>query len=187
MAAPDPAVDNLKNHFLVALSGAPLSGDYFAGSLSLLIDHNDDGTFGLMINRPVDISIGALLPDLADCTDCPVFEGGPVEQDHLFFLHSSDRCYPETVRVSDDICLTTSAALIDDLAHDRGPRLRMAVLGYAGWGHHQLEQELARSTWLLTPTRSDIVFTAPVAERRAMAGQLLGVDVNLISPGAGHD
>ena len=73
------------------------------------------------------------------------------------------------------------------MRHDAGPAQIVALLGYAGWGAEQLEQELAQTIWLLTPTDADIVFTTPMAERRSRAAAILGVDFNLINRAAGHD
>jgi putative transcriptional regulator len=63
----------------------------------------------------------------------------------------------------------------------------MGLLGYAGWGPLQLERELGENTWLLTPSEQDILFRVPAPERANAAAQLLGVDLNLIAPRAGHD
>ena len=185
------------DHFLVALSGTGLAQDYFHDSISLLVEHNADGAFGLVINRPLDTSLAELLPGFATAgakhqlagqrAACRVLEGGPVEPNRLFFLHSAEREYPGTLKVNADIYLSTATELVEELRHDAGPAQIVALLGYAGWGAEQLEQELAQTIWLLTPTDADIVFTTPMAERRSRAAAILGVDLNLINRAAGHD
>jgi putative transcriptional regulator len=185
------------DHFLVALSGTGLVQDYFHDSISLLVEHNAEGAFGLVINRPLDTSLAELLPGFApqgdakqaapQASECPVLEGGPVEPNRLFFLHSAEREYPGTLKVNADIYLSTATELIEELRLGVGPAQIIALLGYAGWGAEQLEQELAENVWLLTPTHPDILFKAPMAKRRSRAAALLGVDLNLINTAAGHD
>jgi putative transcriptional regulator len=186
----------------VAVPGAFQAGDYFDGTVSLLIDHSPEGAFGLMINRPLSKPLSELLVDVPQNLYCPVFEGGPVEGDRLFFLHSGERQYPGTLKLSDDIHLTASDELIEDLIRGQSPIHINAYLGYAGWAAAQLERELLEgvlvegelfygklreSAWLLTPSSAHIVFTAPVAERRTQAAALLGIDLHLANWSAGHD
>lgn len=189
--------DNFSNQFLVAVPRAFQAGDYFDGSVSLLIDHSPQGAFGLMINRPLNKPLCELLADVPRDLYCPVFEGGPVEGDRLFFLHSGERQYPGTLKLSDDIHLTACDELIEDLIRGQSPSHINAYLGYAGWAAAQLERELfegvlldgklRESAWLLTPSSAHIVFTAPVAERRTQAAALLGIDLLLANWTAGHD
>jgi putative transcriptional regulator len=176
---------SFKNQFLIALNS--LSGDYFAQSITLLVDHNENGAFGLMINRPLKQDIGAIFPGLPDHIQCPLLEGGPVEQDKLFFLHRSDLTFESTFAVSPDISLTTSQDLVDNLHEGDMPDALVAILGYAGWGAEQLEQELGENTWLLTPASAEIVFDIEIEKRAAVAANQLGVDLNLIATNPGHD
>ena len=168
-----------KNQFLIALKS--LSGDYFEHSITLLVDHNQNGAFGLMINRPLEQDIHAVFPDIPEDIQCPLFEGGPVEQDKLFFLHKSDHVFESTFAVSPDISLTTSRDLIDSLHRGETPVPLLAILGYAGWGAEQLERELGENSWLLAPASPAIVFDTDVPHRAARAAAQLGVDLNLIA------
>jgi len=183
----DVDANSFTNHFLVALNGVGLAADYFCDSISLLVDHNQAGAFGLVINRPLPMTLAELLPGFENQTACPVFEGGPVERDRLFFLHSAERQYSGSLKISAAIYLSTSTDLIEDLKSGNSPDHIMALLGYAGWGAAQLEREIAETIWLLTPTNADIVFNSPISERRNRAAALLGFDLNLINPAAGHD
>lgn len=176
---------SFKNQFLIALNS--LSSDYFEHSITLLVDHNENGAFGLMINRPLKQDITALFPDLPDNVQCPLLEGGPVEQDKLFFLHRSDQTFDSTFAVSPDISLTTSGDLVDKLHRGDMPMPMLAILGYAGWGAEQLEQELGENTWLLAPASADIVFDVEIGKRATRAAAQLGVDLNLIATNPGHD
>lgn len=162
-------------------------GDYFANSVSLLVDHNDEGAFGLIINRPLKTRLSELLPDIGSESDCHVLEGGPVDQNRIFFLHEGGPEFESTFKVSDAIYLTTSADFIERMKAGEAPRRTLAVLGYAGWGAQQLETEIAENVWLLAPADVGIVFDVPFEDRVSAAAATLGVDVNLIPPQAGHD
>jgi len=164
-----------------------MKGDYFQNTVSLLLDHNNQGAFGLIINQPLDHSIGDVFPELEGQSDCPLLEGGPVEQDRIFFLHPTGTRYESTLQISDEVSLTTSEDFVDALKAGTAPINTLALLGYAGWGAEQLEQELAANVWLLSPASGHIVFEVPYAERPSAAARMLGIDLNLISPDAGHD
>lgn len=177
--------NNFSNQFLIGLPG--LQGDYFRNTLSLLIDHSEEGSFGLVINRPLDVELDKLFPefDLSNIS-CAVVDGGPVQGDKAFFLHESEYNYASTLDVSDQIQLTTSTDLLEDLASGNGPTKLLIVLGYAGWGAGQLEHELSENVWLLVPGNDTIVFDTPFDQRAKVAAKTIGVDINLISPTPGH-
>ena len=178
-------LENFSNQFLVALT--TLSGDYFQKTLTLLIDHSDKGAFGLVINRPLEHSIFDVFPDLPAHIECPLLEGGPVEQDKMFFLHGGDEQFESTLQIEPGLNITTSRDLVDALHEGKQPTPMIGLLGYAGWGPQQLEGELGDNTWLLTPSSKKILFQTPNDEKAAAAAQLLGVDLNLIASRAGHD
>ncbi len=178
-------LESFSNQFLVALT--TLSGDYFQKTLTLLIDHSEKGAFGLVVNRPLEHSIFDVFPDLPAHINCPLLEGGPVEQDKMFFLHGGENVYESSLSVGPDLSLTTSRDLLDALHQGHQPTPMIGLLGYAGWGPGQLERELGENTWLLTPSDRDILFQTPMEEKAPAAAKLLGVDLNLIAPRAGHD
>ena len=159
-----------------------LSGDYFQDTVSLLVDHNDDGAFGLVINRPLDATISDVFPQIGGRFDCPVLEGGPVQQDSIFFLHEGGREFQSTYRVSDEIYLTTSRDFVESMSKGEAPLRTLAIAGYAGWGSLQLENEISNNLWLLVPANATIVFDTPFPDRAAAAARILGIDLNLISP-----
>lgn len=179
------AEQSFRNQFLVAL--ASLKGDYFEDAVSLLVEHNDEGAFGLIINRPLKTGLVELFPEVEGKFNCPVMEGGPVEQNRVFFLHEPVSQYESTLMVSDDIALTTSADFIDAMKAGTAPARTLAILGYAGWGAQQLEGEIAENVWLLSPVNAKVLFEIPFEDRSRAAADTLGIDLNLIPPSAGHD
>ena len=187
-APPDKAVtrSSLKNHFLIALRD--LREDYFSSTVIYIIEHTDEGAFGMVINRPVELDFCDLFANIPGASECllPVLDGGPVGKDRVFFLHGSDFNYQYTQAVSDEISLTTSLDIVYDLAAGEGPTRVLTLLGYAGWDSGQLELELAENVWLVSPANSEIVFDVPYEMRPESAAGLLGVDLHLLSTNAGH-
>jgi putative transcriptional regulator len=165
-----------------------MQGDYFSHTVTLLIEHNRDGAFGLVINKPLDLNLAELLGDqIAQCPpDITVLESGPVEQNRLFFLHTTETLFESSVGIADKLALTTSLDVLDAASEDRGPARLLAGLGYAGWSGGQLENEILADVWLVVPYLTDIVFNVPFDERPEAAARSIGVDLNLISPTPGH-
>jgi putative transcriptional regulator len=162
-APPDHSdVASLAGQLLVA---APTIGDpRFAHTVILMVRHNQEGAFGIVINRPVgERSIATLLEaagdnDPAVTGTIRVFAGGPVEPEIGFVLHSAEYRRAETVDVDGHVAMTASRQTLRDIGHHQGPEKSLFALGYAGWGPGQLETELARHDWFTTPEEPKLVF-----------------------------
>jgi putative transcriptional regulator len=185
---------NLTHQFLIAMPGM-LDG-HFAGSVVYLCEHNDRGALGLVINKPTDITLGALfekvdltLPDEALAAQ-PVFFGGPVQTERGFVLHEPQAddasAFASTLAVPDGLAMTTSKDVLESIAAGHGPQRLLVTLGYSGWGAGQLEDEIGRNGWLTVPADPALVFDTPVEQRYQRAMQLLGVDPRMLSQEAGH-
>ena len=177
---------SLSGQLLVSLP--TIQGDYFSHTVTLLIEHNRNGAFGLVINKTLDADLAALLGNqVARCpSDITVLESGPVEQNRLFFLHTTEAMFEGSIGIADKFALTTSLDILDAISEQRGPDNILAGLGYAGWSGGQLENEIQADVWLVTPYQRDIVFNVPFTERPEAAAKSIGVDLNLISPTPGH-
>ena len=175
-----------RGNFLVALPG--LQGDFFQRTITLLIDHSSSGALGLVINKAADINLSDLVSDDFDLAsvELPVLLGGPVEQDHLYFLHSTEKSYTDSYCINKDVTLTTSKELLDDLSKGHAPEHVVALMGYAGWAADQLEHEVGRGVWLIAPFDKDVIFATPLEERPLFAAKKMGVDLNLIVGDTGH-
>jgi len=176
---------SFKNQFLIALHA--LKGDYFEDTISLILDHNEDGAFGLILNRPLENRIEELFTNLTLPIACPVFAGGPVDQSRVFFLHPSGANFEGSMDIGSGIALTTSPDIITAMEEGTAPENLIAFLGYSGWGAAQLEHELADNTWLMTPSINEIVFSTPCEQKASKAALSLGIDLNLMPTKAGHD
>lgn len=166
----------------------------FAGAVVLVCHHDSEGCMGLIINRQQDISVHDVLDDLdishqklTQDTSPLVFEGGPVGVFRGFILHDSWHIYESTMQISDEFHLTSSRDVLEQLAQGEGPEHYMFILGYAGWGAGQLEQELANNDWLIAPASHHIVFQEPPDQRWAFGARCMGIDHrNQLSEQIGH-
>jgi len=180
----------LNHQFLIAMPA--LTDPNFAQTVVYISEHNPSGALGLVINRPLNLSLGQLLEHLQIATDrpdlaaMPVFHGGPVQPEQGFVLHSPVGHWGATLRVTERIGITTSRDILQATARGEGPESLLVTLGYAGWGPGQLEQELVENAWLSGPADFDILFHTPSERRWLAAAALLGIDLNLLSTDAGH-
>ena len=147
------------------LIAAPTIGDpRFAHAVVLMVRHDKEGAFGIVINRPVgERSIADLLEATGkDDTEVAgivrVFAGGPVQPELGFVVHSAEYRRTETVDVDGRVAMTASRQILLDIGHSQGPEKALFALGYAGWGPGQLEGELARNSWFTTPEEPKLVF-----------------------------
>ena len=182
-------IESLKNHFLMAMPS--LNEGFFAGSLTYICEHNESGAMGIVVNQPLAMNLDQILEhlDIPHTPKAPapaILAGGPVQSDHGFVLHNGGSAWDSTLQVASDIWLTTSQDVLAAIGKDMGPPQHLIALGYAGWGAGQLEEELARNSWLTVPASTDILFAVPCADRLQAAGQCLGIDIRLLSSAAGH-
>ena len=183
-------VHYFERQMLIAMPGM-VDGN-FAGSVTLMCQHNDEGAIGITINRLSDYTLGEILGQLQlDCGDegvrnLPVLEGGPVSPDRGFVLHTPVKGYESSLQVNDDIMVTTSRDVLSDIAEGKGPGKFIVALGYAGWGGGQLENEMLSNAWLSVSADTDIVFDLPVPSRFDEALNRLGVRIDMLHSEAGH-
>ena len=181
---------DLTNQFLLAMP--QLQDQNFSHTITLVCEHNDEGAFGIIINRPTDFTLGELLQQLDLIEDAdqfretPVYGGGPVQVEHGFVIHKPAGNWQHSLIIQDDLALTTSRDILEAIANDEGPEQAMIALGYAGWGAGQLEEELAQNAWLTTPASDDILFELPAEQRWKTAATRMGIDLSLLSGDAGH-
>ena len=181
---------NLTHHFLIAMPS--MADPYFAKSLTYVCEHNDQGALGVVVNRPIDMTLQALFERLSltlkhkDLSDAPIYFGGPVQTDRGFVLHEPAGNWQSTLRVRDAIGLTTSKDILEAVGRGEGPQKLLVTLGYAGWSAGQLEHELGQNAWLTVEAKDAIIFDLPSEERLPAAMELLGVDYARLADSAGH-
>lgn len=176
----------LAGHFLI--SEIDLMDPNFYRTVVLLLTHDADGAFGLVVNRPSDHSLGEVIEGVEDtpASTIPVFIGGPVQMDSLFALHKDpnrEEAVPGISKIVEGVTFEPATrSLVEYLAGewssipgDERPTVRLYA-GYSGWGPGQLESELKRNSWVVLKASEKIVFdpdpTASWAEAFAGKGPL---------------
>ena len=180
----------LTNQFLVAMPG--MTDPNFAQTVTLVCEHGPQGALGIVVNRPLEMTFGDVFAQLGlDATRArvggdPVLQGGPVQTDRGFVLHSPGPRWDSTLPVSERLHLTTSRDILEALARGEGPAAAVIALGYAGWDAGQLEAEVAQNAWLTVPADEQVLFATALDERWEAASALLGVNLLHLSSDAGH-
>ena len=184
------ATANFTDHFLIAMPG--MVDPNFAHTLTYVCEHNSDGALGIVVNKPIDMTLAALFEqieiaaDAGTLGDSQVHFGGPVQVDRGFVLHRPLGSWQSTLAISDDLGLTTSKDVLEALGRGEGPADVLVSLGYAGWSAGQLESEIAQNAWLTVEADPDVLFDTPAEERLPAAMKLLGIDFSRLSGAAGH-
>lgn len=169
----------------------------FTRSVVLMIEHNDRGSFGLLVNQPYGLSASELLDslDMDWCGDEDevVWRGGPVQPNTGWILHepvkgvrsdSDDPGESGSVLVRPDLALSTAPHILRTLGRHPPARMRL-LLGYSGWGPGQLAGEMARGSWLHADLDLEILFHTPADEMWARALRTLGIEPEAVVQGFG--
>jgi len=181
---------NLTHHFLIAMPG--MVDPYFSKTLTFICEHNDKGALGLVVNKPIDVTLGNLFEQV----DIPlqdealsgqsVYFGGPVQIDRGFVLHEPQGAWHSSLKVGSDIALTTSKDILEAIAKGEGPRRQLVTLGYAGWSAGQLEEEIKKNGWLTVEADAELIFGLSAEQRLTAAMGKLGLNFGNLSDQAGH-
>lgn len=150
-----------RGSFLIA--NPRLHDPNFARTVVLICEYNEGGAFGLIVNRTSSVSISEVLHDDAHAAEKKdkVFTGGPVQKNHLLYLHSD---YSLTNNGSKEIC--KGAYLGGDANYLRGLLLNKSkedislrlYMGSSGWGAGQLDEELKINSWIVCPANESFIF-----------------------------
>lgn len=146
----------------------------FMRSVVFVCEHQPEGSFGFVLNRPYDQAVGLLIQDLEGC-EWPVYFGGPVQTDTLHFLHTRPDLLGGT-EITDGICWggtfedLVSAIHLEQIA----PHEVRFYLGYSGWAEGQLANELNEKSWLVTHGNQKLVFQENTQQIWPLALQQMG-------------
>ncbi|MGI9547189.1 MAG: YqgE/AlgH family protein [Flavobacteriaceae bacterium] len=139
---------------ILLIAEPTLTGDVsFNRSVVLLAEHNDEGSVGFILNKPLDYSISDLITEIN--VPLQVFNGGPVEQDNLYFIHKVPERIDNSVEISDGIYWGGDFDMTIELINqgvitDKDIRF---FLGYSGWASLQLDEELMSKSWIVVPNQ----------------------------------
>lgn len=179
-----------RHSLLIAMPS--LQDGFFDRSVVYVCAHSAAGAMGIVINQSMpDIGFGELLAQLKVPQSPLIAEpivhfGGPVETGRGFVLHSTDFMREDTVRITDDLCITGTVDILQAIASGRGPQRSIFALGYAGWSAGQLEEEIQANAWLTVPADDDLIFSTALDNKWEKALSRLGIDPLTLSIEAGH-
>ena len=192
-----------RGHLLIAMPG--LNALPFDHSVIYLCQHDAEHAMGLILNQPIQgLRLARILKELGlrnedeSASAFPIFNGGPVQNDRGFVLHSLDyRLDDITVDLdgppirtrrgeTQGLGLTISRDILIDLAGGAGPEHTLIALGYAGWGPGQLEDEIGRNAWLVAPATQALIFMDAPEQLWSAAVASLGVAPGRLSGAAGR-
>lgn len=185
-----PEQGYLTGQLLIAMPS--MRDSRFARTVVYICAHNAEGAMGLVINRLVG---SATFPDLLSqlgietetvAEEIRVHFGGPVESGRGFVLHSGDYSHESTLQVAEQVALTATVDILQDIAAGQGPQMSLLALGYAGWGPGQLDAEIQANGWLHVAPDESLVFGDDLDTKWDRAIAKLGFDVSLLSTEAGH-
>ncbi len=182
---------SLIGQVLIAMPG--MGDPRFEHSVVFMCAHSEDGAMGLIVNKPVggEASLAQLLTDLdlpsPPARDLPLYFGGPVDPGRGFVLHSSDFASDEgTQEVSDDVSMTATVDILEEIARGEGPDRAILALGYAGWGPGQIESEIVSNGWLTGIVSTQLLFECHDDDKWRAAMADLGIDPLTLSMASGR-
>jgi putative transcriptional regulator len=178
----------LSGQFLLAMPG--IGDPRFEKAVIAMCSHDEAGALGIGLGRLIPrIGFHDVLRQLdidpGVAPDAPIHAGGPVEPQRGFILHSLDWGGKETVQVGRRWALSATLDVLRAIAAGKGPGRWVAALGYAGWGAGQLEAEMQRHGWFVTPCTEQLLYDTDVGARWSAAFQSAGIDPRLLATESG--
>ena len=185
-------LSGLTDHFLIA--SPALQDGLFSRSVVYVCAHGDQGALGVVINKPSPLKMEHLFRSIHKetppmFTDSWLLYGGPIHAMRSFMIHTPVGNWQSSFYVNDKIAVPTPPDIVESLSQQKTlPFKSLATLGCSGWASGQLEEEIARNDWIITPAFSEIIFDLPIAKRYDAALQSIAPSIhsyNLISS-VGH-
>ncbi len=180
----------LKGHFLIAIPGLP--DPNFAETVTCMCEHNESGALGFIINRIHPLLTGKeLFDDLEIKSEeyvntIPVHLGGPVQPGSVFVLHGEPFNWYGCMNITPSLALSNTRDILEAIAMGKGPESFLILLGCAGWGALQLDNEIMDNAWLTCPISEEIIFKTDIDMRWEQAMMHMGVNPGNFSNTAGH-
>ena len=157
--------NSVKDHFLIATE--KMKDNRFEKTVIIMFESDNDGAWGLVVNKRLGIMPIALLIDPSLSTskererlykiNIPIFWGGPVDAKEIFILHSTEY-QSDTTRNYGNISVSQDYNILFDIAENKGPEKSLIIFGYSGWGSGQLEGEMERDHWILSDIDLNLIF-----------------------------
>lgn len=147
----------------ILISEPFLQDAYFQRSVVLLVEHNTQGSMGLVLNKKTDLVVNTFFPELEKYPEIPIYLGGPVSANRLFFIHSlGDLIVPDSVKIKDHLYFDGDFDALKRYIQN-GHSIEGKVkffLGYSGWTEGQLGNEINKNSWVVSHAAKENVLLA---------------------------
>jgi putative transcriptional regulator len=149
---------------ILLISDPFLKDPNFLRTVVLLCEHQNEGSFGFVLNKPMGITLEDVMPE-AQGINIPLLEGGPVQKDSLHFLHRRPDLISDSVEVLDHIYWGGNFTKVISLLQQKElqPDEIRFFIGYSGWGEQQLQGELDEKSWIIRQANPQLVFHTEAA------------------------
>jgi putative transcriptional regulator len=177
------ALNKLKPKKGMLLIAEPFMDDpYFKRSVVLLTEYSEDGSFGFMLNKPLEIKINEVMEDFPPF-DAPIFMGGPVQSDSLFYIHTQGEIIKNSMKIADNLYWSGNFDQLKQLVKDQQifPNEIKFFIGYAGWDHEQLISEIEDESWIISSLESKEINNLNDVDLWKTTLQKMGSKFSLIS------
>lgn len=185
-------LSNVTGKILIA-SPYTMEGNVFYKSLIYVVNHSTQGSIGLIFNHPVqNVPVSNIFQKMDSNIDINklkmnIYLGGPVEVERGFFLHSAE--YNKNVlysKKSDNIAISSSVDILQDIANGTGPKETIFIVGYTGWNPGQMEAEINDNLWIVANPDRKLIFDEHIKDKWQFALNSLGIEASHFVPTPGH-
>ncbi|HEU4718451.1 MAG TPA: YqgE/AlgH family protein [Bacteroidia bacterium] len=137
-----------------------LHDDYFRRSVLLIAEHNEKGTVGFILNKPLDVTLQEAVPGFPEFSGTAFF-GGPVQRDQLYYVHTLGNVIPDSVQISPGLWWLGDFDKVKEMMRRKeiGEKEIRFFIGYAGWEEGQLSRELGERSWYVSRGDREVVFS----------------------------
>lgn len=145
----------------VLISNSSIVTDYFNRTVILMVEHDQSGAFGLVLNKKMDVALSDVIQGIPEGIDgsYPIYSGGPVDPTFVSILHDNPKLKQPGIEVIPGVFLARSfEALVELLEHPDKTKFNV-YQGYSGWGAAQLEGEMERKSWVIHDPNAEWIFT----------------------------
>ncbi len=149
---------------ILLISDPFLKDPNFLRTVVLLCEHQNEGSFGFVLNKPLDITLEDVMPEAIGLR-IPLWEGGPVQKDSLHFLHSRPDLISDSIEIVDQVYWGGDFSNVLSLLQQKelAPGELRFFIGYSGWGEQQLQGELDEKSWIIRQANQQLVFHTEAA------------------------
>lgn len=147
----------------ILMSEPFLQDAYFQRSVVLLVEHNTEGSMGFVLNKKTDLIVNTFFPELEEYPEIPIYLGGPVSANRLFFIHSlGDLIVPDSVKIKDHLYFDGDFEALKRYmlkGHSIEGKVKF-FLGYSGWTKGQLGSEINKNSWVVSHATKENILLA---------------------------